>query len=137
MWSEGIDVETGQSIGWGVDDGRLTATAPSDAARLPGRYVLAGLVDAHAHLGIDFTPAQRPLGDPSIVADALLIHLEAGVLLARDVGAPIGVRVGGDHDNGPHVLAAGRFLAPPDGYLPWLFEEIGRASCRERVSDTV
>ena len=65
----------------------------------------------------------RPLTDAQI-SQALRAHLHAGVLLARDVGAPVGVRVGGDHDDGPYVLAAGRFLAPPHRYLPWLFEGI-------------
>lgn len=53
-------------------------------------------------------------------------HAYAGTTLLRDVGAPYGLRVHehrrSDH---PHVEAAGRFLAPPDGYMPWLYEPVG------------
>jgi imidazolonepropionase-like amidohydrolase len=39
----------------------------------------------------------------------------------------VGVRVGGDHADGPEVLASGRFLAPPGRYLEGLYEGVADA----------
>jgi hypothetical protein len=86
--------------------------------------VLAGLVDAHVHLSLDFSGGGLPPGDPELLRRNREAHLHAGVLLARDVGAPTGVHTGGDHADGPLVLAAGRFLAPAGGYLPGLYEPV-------------
>jgi imidazolonepropionase-like amidohydrolase len=88
----------------------------------PGRFVLAGLVDAHVHVSIDLGGPGQPPGSAEVVADSLRSCLGSGVLLARDVGAPVGIRVGGDHAEGPELLASGRFLAPPSRYLEGLFE---------------
>jgi len=120
----GVRVGGDGEIELGVTAGRL-ADGPSPGAEvLPGRHVLAGLVDAHAHVSLDLGGPGRPGGSPEVVADSLRAHLHAGVLLARDVGAPVGVRVGGDHHDGPHVLACGRFLALPGRYVEDLFEGV-------------
>lgn len=108
-----------------IEDGCFVEHPTAAAAEvLPGRFVLAGLVDAHAHFALDVGGPGRPPGSPEVIADSLRSSLRSGVLLARDVGAPVGVRVGGDHDDGPRVLAAGRFLAPPNRYLEGLFEGV-------------
>ena len=121
----GIGVDDGQPVELGVSQGRLVAQPEPGAEELPGRYILAGLVDAHVHLALDLSGLGLANGDPELVHANLRAHLDAGVLLARDVGAPVGVRVGGDHDHGPLTLAAGRFLAPPGGYIPGLYEGVG------------
>src|SRR5436305_1516505 len=121
----GLGVPEGEAVEWWIDSGGRLADRPVDGAEpLPGRFVVAGLVDAHVHLSLDLAGVGLPFGSDELVRHNLSAHLRAGVLAARDVGAPVGVRVGGDHDDGPLVLAAGRFLAPPGGYLPGLFEGV-------------
>lgn len=119
-----VRLDDGAEVELVLEAGRVVDRPLRSAGLLPGRFVLAGLVDAHAHFALDFGGAWRPPGSPEVIADSLRGALRSGVLLARDVGAPVGVRVGGDHESGPHVLAAGRFLAPPNGYLDELFEGI-------------
>jgi imidazolonepropionase-like amidohydrolase len=121
----GVGVDDGAPVEVGVSHGLLVAEPEPGAQELPGRYVLGGLVDAHVHLALDLSGVGLATGDPELVQANLRSHLDAGVLLVRDVGAPVGVRVGGDHDGGPLTIAAGRFLAPPGGYIPGLYEGVG------------
>src|SRR5438034_5269641 len=107
-----------------INDGCFARQPAPGAEVLPGRFVLAGLVDAHVHLSLDLGGPRRPPGSAEVIADSLRSLLRSGVLLARDAGAPVGVRVGGDHADGPDVLASGRFLAPPGRYLEGLFEGV-------------
>src|SRR4051812_937947 len=67
-----------------IADGRFSAVAPPLAERLPGRYALPGLVDAHAHLAMS---PDGP-GDAELVARNLRTGRDEGVLAIRDVGAP-------------------------------------------------
>ncbi len=81
--------------------GLFTTTAPKekDVPNLPGRYVLPGLVDAHAHVTIDYTGARRPHGDADVVSTNLSRAVDSGVLDLRDLGAPTGHKApqgGGD-----------------------------------------
>jgi hypothetical protein len=107
-----------------IVDGCFAAQPAAGAEVLPGRFVLAGLVDAHAHVSLDLGGPGRAPGSAEVIADSLRSCLHSGVLLARDAGAPVGVRVGGDHADGPEVLACGRFLAPYGRYLEGLFEGV-------------
>jgi imidazolonepropionase-like amidohydrolase len=105
-----------------VDDAGCLVEEPIDGAeRLPGGYVLAGLVDAHAH------PAagEGPTGPIALDAAATLANLadwaRAGVTALRDVGSPGGLTLALELPPGtPRVQAAGRFLAPQDQYFPSL-----------------
>ena len=88
---------------------------------LPGRFFLAGLVDAHAHpaaVGTPEGPVARDLAGTSAV---LVAWAESGVTLVRDAGSPGGLTLdlGGDPRH-PRVTAAGRFLAPAGRYFPGL-----------------
>lgn len=122
-WSlTAISVPDGATVDLHAVDGQLAARPVPGAERLPGRYVLAGLVDAHVHLALDMSGTGLAPGSAELVAHNRRAHLDAGVLLARDVGAPVGLHVGGDHPDGPVVVAAGRFLAPAGRYLPGLYE---------------
>jgi imidazolonepropionase-like amidohydrolase len=103
-----------------IADGRLTFTPQPGAEELAaaGGYVLAGLVDCHAHLTLDAGNTGLPLGSPELVAANRKGYLDAGVLLLRDIGAVSDATLDLPPDDGlPHVQPAGRFLAPPGGYF--------------------
>jgi imidazolonepropionase-like amidohydrolase len=103
-----------------VADGRLSFAPRSGAKELApaGGYVLAGLVDCHAHLTLDAGNTGLPLGSAELVAANRRSYLDAGVLLLRDIGAVSDATLGLDGDDGlPRVQPAGRFLAPPGGYF--------------------
>jgi imidazolonepropionase-like amidohydrolase len=119
-----VRLDGGDEAELAINDGRFADQPAAGAQVLPGRFVLAGLVDAHVHVSLDLGGPGRAPGSAGVIADSLRSCLHAGVLLARDAGAPAGVRVGGNHADGPQVLAAGRFLAPPGRYLEGLFEPV-------------
>ncbi len=120
-----------------MDSLRLAATVlPEGTERVmldvPGRYVLPGLVDAHAHLTLDMSRTGLPTGSDDLVRANLAAHRANGVLLVRDIGR---VRdeplvIGPDE---PEVHQAGRFLAPDGGWV----EGLHVATPPDRVLDAV
>jgi imidazolonepropionase-like amidohydrolase len=111
----------------------LLSTAPvADAEDLPGRYVLPGLVDAHAHLTIDMSGTGLASGSDDLVAANLRAQRDSGVLLVRDIGRvrdePLAVR-----EDDPEVAQAGRFLGPAGGWVA----ELHVATPPDRVPDAV
>ena len=123
---QGIELPFGdQARGWWIDRSGLWSNSPkSDAETLPGRYVLAGLVDAHSHPAVGMGlngPLALDLGQARA---NLVAWAETGVTLIRDVGSPGGIILGLPAEKGlPAVRAAGRFLAPPDRYFPELLPD--------------
>jgi imidazolonepropionase-like amidohydrolase len=109
---------------WVDAAGRLSSGPVAGAEDLPGRFVLPGLVDAHAHLTLDMSGTGLRRGSRQLVDANLVAHLRVGVLLVRDAGAVPGARVGGDRAGRPAVVAAGRWLAPAGGYLPDVIEPV-------------
>jgi len=113
-------------------DGVLTHAPQPGAEDLPGRYVLPGLVDAHAHLTIDMSGTGLPTASDDLVRANLRAQRDAGVLLVRDIG-----RVRDDNlpagDDDPVVHQAGRFLGPEGGWV----EGLHVATPAERLLDTV
>ncbi|MBO2460546.1 amidohydrolase family protein [Actinomadura violacea] len=124
-----IGLPDGRPLDGGIDQNGRWTDAPSAAAeRLPGRYALAGLVDAHCHLSIavdDKAPAgSRPLDLPQTQRNLQTVQ-QAGITLVRDMGSPDALTLQlPTARNGAGLLAAGRFLAPPGGYFPTLFEAV-------------
>lgn len=115
-----------------VRDGVLTGQPQPDAEEVPGRYVLPGLVDAHAHLTIDMSETGLPTASDDLVRANLRAQRDAGVMLLRDIG-----RVRDDNlpvgDDDPAVQQAGRFLGPENGWV----EGLHVATPPERLLDTV
>ncbi|HEX5621606.1 MAG TPA: amidohydrolase family protein [Solirubrobacteraceae bacterium] len=115
-----------------IADGRLHEQPVDGAEELPGAYVAPGLVDAHVHLTFE---ARERLGLPRGSAELIAAHLEqhrrAGVLAVRDAGSLPGVAV----PDG--VIGCGPLLAPPDFFLPHLYEgtppEQAVTAARERA----
>lgn len=99
---------------------------------LPGCTLLPGLVDVHVHLvasaapdlaaGIPPTESERTL---AAVANARR-HLNGGVTLVRDLGAPggeaiaVGRAVEAGTVEGPRVIAAGPAVTMTGGHIPYI-----------------
>jgi imidazolonepropionase-like amidohydrolase len=110
---------------WWIEEGGALLHRPvAEAEPLPGKYVLPGLVDAHAHPTIAMGPAGPwPLDDAGTRAN-LVAWAEIGVCLVRDVGSAGGRALEIRAEPGaPIVQAAGRFLAPSGRYFPDLLPD--------------
>jgi imidazolonepropionase-like amidohydrolase len=103
--------------------GRFTfAPVPDARTVVSDGFVIPGLVDAHAHLGLN-SPVDAD-GREAAEASARA-HLHAGVLVVREPGGPDRSSIGIGPDIGlPRVQTAGHFLAPFGGYFPGLAREI-------------
>ncbi|HEX6394501.1 MAG TPA: hypothetical protein VFZ97_13775 [Acidimicrobiales bacterium] len=127
----GIELPFGdQARAWWVgQDGKWSEQPIGDAEALPGRFVLAGLVDAHSHPAVGRGPDGPVALDLEQARASLVAWAETGVTLIRDVGSPGGLILELSGVEGlPAVRAAGRFLAPPDRYFPELLvEPVGEA----------
>jgi Amidohydrolase family len=106
---------------WISDSGAVHDRPVPGAEALPGRYLLAGLADAHAHPAVGHGPSGPVALGPAAALDALRAWARSGITLVRDAGSPRGVTLELEREAGLPVLhAAGRFLAPPGRYYPEL-----------------
>jgi len=95
---------------------------------LPGRYALAGLVDAHAHPTVATDGHGPYLADGEYGAARLEEYAAGGVTVIRDAGGLGQVTLGfarADAARRPVVTAAGRFLAPQQRYFPRMHSPVG------------
>jgi imidazolonepropionase-like amidohydrolase len=118
--ARGVELPSGDEGEWFAGE----ATPNAEPQELPGRFVLRGLVDAHAHPAVALGDA-GPVALNARQAKANLVAWgHSGVVLARDTGSPGGLTLSLTLDAGsPRVIAAGRFLAPKDRYFPALLVE--------------
>lgn len=123
---EAVGLPDGQDATWWVVGGALTDQPVPDAERLPGRFVLPGLVDAHCHL----TLARGDAGPTPATAEqvqATTARLRtSGVLAVRDTGAHdhTPLRLSRDPDGGLQVQACGRFLSSAGHYFPDVYRPV-------------
>jgi len=107
--------------------GRIVAThvrSQERTRRLPGRYALPGLVDAHAHLTVK---DDHTLGGEALATRRLHAYASSGVSTVRDLGGHACVTLSlarSRTDGMPVVIAAGRFLAPEGRYFPAMYEPV-------------
>ena len=95
--------------------------------RLPGRYALAGLVDAHAHPTVGRDELGPYLRDGAYGRARLAEDAANGVTVIRDVGGRTEVTLGFANAataGHPVVTAAGRFLAPRNRYFPLMHSPV-------------
>ncbi|HZP91071.1 MAG TPA: amidohydrolase family protein [Actinomycetota bacterium] len=104
-----------------VVDGRVSfSTDERVRSLLDGCFLIPGLVDVHAHLGLRSPAGDDAPADVAVRASAGA-HLRAGVLLIREPGSADGGSARfGPQEGLPRVITAGRFLAPPGGFVPTL-----------------
>lgn len=100
--------------------GRLVA-GTGDPEELPGRFAVAGLVDAHAHPTVARDEKSPYLADREHGEARLAEYAADGVTVIRDAGGRSEVTIPFARipaEGRPLVTAAGRFLAPPGRYFP-------------------
>lgn len=76
-------------------------------------WIVAGLVDAHCHIGLNHAGAVGP-GEAERQA---LTDRDAGTLLVRDAGSPADTHWIDERDDLPRVIRAGRHIARPKRYI--------------------
>lgn len=119
-----------------VHDGVITFQQVPRARTLADRgWIVPGLVDAHAHLGLA-SPAPSTASPEERAQASARAHLRAGVLAVREPGGPNRAsRNIGPHLGLPRTFTGGRFLAPPGGYFPGLAREVSAADLPSAVAD--
>jgi imidazolonepropionase-like amidohydrolase len=101
--------------------GERVVSGTGEQEELPGRYALAGLVDAHAHPTVARDEHGLFLADGEYGARRLKEYAASGVTVIRDVGGRSQATLGFARSataGRPVVTAAGRFLAPANRYFP-------------------
>lgn len=109
---------------WVDEAGCLVSEPMPGAERLPGSYVIPGLVDAHAHPTVGESVGAPVALDAAAALSTLAGWAGSGVCLVRDLGSPGGLTLHLEFAPGlPRVQVAGRFLAPEGHYFPALLPE--------------
>jgi len=112
----GVVLPQGEERDLWVVDGRLrTEVEPGAETVVRGGWLLPGLVDAHCHIGIG--RGEVPLSEVSEARTLALVERAAGVLAIRDAGSPLDYAELESDVQLPHLVRAGRHLAPPKRYL--------------------
>ncbi|MBA3654477.1 MAG: amidohydrolase family protein [Actinobacteria bacterium] len=119
-----------------VADGHITFDEPGGGADtiFNGGWITPGLVDAHAHLPMA-SPAGEDATEEERVRASLGAHLDAGVLVVREPGAPSHASAHVHDDRLPHVRSAGRFIAPVGRYFAGLAREIDPSDLARAVTE--
>ena len=102
-------------------EGERVVVGTGDPEELPGRFALAGLVDAHSHPTVAVDERGPYLSDDDYGAARLEEYAAAGVTVIRDTGGRSQVTLSFARTAAagrPVVTAAGRFLAPANRYFP-------------------
>lgn len=105
---------------WIVDGRIRTEPVPGAQTVIDGGYLMPGLVDAHCHIGVG------PGGSVDLTEAAKQAETDrdAGTLLIRDCGTPLDTRPLQQRPDLPRIIRAGRHLARPKRYLPYLGIEL-------------
>jgi len=107
--------------------GDRVVVGTGEPEELPGRYALAGLVDAHAHPTVAVDGHGPYLADGGYGAARLEEYAAAGVTVIRDAGGRSEVTLGFARTAAPGwpaITAAGRFLAPANRYFPRMYSPV-------------
>ncbi|MDR7300725.1 metal-dependent hydrolase family protein [Haloactinomyces albus] len=117
----GVVLPDGEQRDVWVRDGMVSLEpVPGASTVFDGGYLLAGLVDAHCHVGLG---PKGPVELDEAVRQAETDR-EAGTLLIRDCGSPLDTRSLQDREDLPRIIRAGRHLARPKRYIPHLADEL-------------
>jgi imidazolonepropionase-like amidohydrolase len=107
---------------------------------LPGRYAIAGLVDAHAHPTVAADEHGPYLADGKYGTARLDEYAARGITVIRDAGGRNEVSLGFARTavaGHPVVTAAGRFLAPANRYFPRMHSPVAPDELAAAIRDEV
>jgi imidazolonepropionase-like amidohydrolase len=124
----------------GLDPDERIVVGTGDVQPLPGRFALAGLVDAHAHPSVAVDDDGPYLAGRAHTEAMLDAYARAGVSVVRDVGglntvtldlsrAPAAGR--------PVITAAGRFLSSPGRYFPRMYTPVTADDLLAAIRDEI
>ena len=121
----GVLLPEGEAGELWIGDGLISRSPlPGATTVFDGGYLLPGLVDAHCHVGIG---PNGPV-DLEVAAQQAETDRDAGTLLIRDCGAPIDTRPLQERADLPRIIRAGRHLAKPKRYIPYLADQLEHES---------
>ena len=106
-----------------------SAGAASDIRMLEG-WVVPGLVDVHAHIGL---VAEGASDDATAERQAIAAR-DSGVLLIRDAGSPIDTSWVNARADLPRLIRAGRHIARPKRYSRGFASEVSDDALADEVS---
>jgi len=86
-----------------------------------GGWVVAGLVDAHCHIGLSPGGPEHDRGELHTQAR---VNATAGALLVRDAGSPADTRFLDGEPDAPRIVRCGRHIARPKRYSPHTAVEV-------------
>ncbi|HEX8969860.1 MAG TPA: amidohydrolase family protein [Chloroflexota bacterium] len=127
-------------------EGEITAPPGATVVDARGRFLMAGLIDAHSHLALPDVP-ERPEPHPDtpfLAARAARAKLSAGVTTVRDVGGnnhvDLALKRAIDRGDviGPRMLVAGKPIAATGGHIwYWAREADGPDEVRRAVREQI
>ncbi len=112
----GVVLPSGERRDLFVVDGHITydaGAATADAESLADGWIVAGLVDAHCHIGLD----EHGAVTDDVSEQQALADRDAGTLLVRDAGSAADTRWIDEREDLPRIIRAGRHLARPKRYI--------------------
>ncbi len=121
MHLRGVVLPDGEPRDLWVVNGRVrTRPVPNAQTVVDGGFLVPGLVDAHCHVGLG---AHGAVELPEAVEQAITDR-NTGTLLIRDCGSPIDTTPLQERLDLPRIIRAGRHLARPKRYLPYIGVEV-------------
>lgn len=110
----GVVLPGGEQTELWIHDGVLVeGPLPGARTLADGCWLMAGLVDAHNHIGLDAKGAVSP----RVAEQQALTETAAGTLLIRDAGSPADTHWIDERPDLPRIIRAGRHIARPKRYI--------------------
>lgn len=117
----GVVLPEGEQRDLWVSEGVIRTEPVADAVTIAdGCFIVAGLVDAHCHIGLD---AGGAVGAEQAEQQAGTDR-DAGTLLIRDAGSPADTHWIDEREDLPRVIRAGRHIARPKRYIRNFADEV-------------
>ena len=110
----GVVLPEGEQRDLWISEGVIRTEPVAEAVTIAtDSWIVAGLVDAHCHIGLNHAGAVGP----EEAERQALTDRDAGTLLVRDAGSPADTHWIDERDDLPRVIRAGRHIARPKRYI--------------------